>query len=298
MVYYDMNEMTKYSDNCIDGKQIAQKIYDQIKEEVKTLIQKPCMAAILVGDSPASKVYINQKEKWAKYVGINFKLIKLEKNIQEITLINEIEKLNKDKKVNGYIVQLPLPWHINENAITKIISAQKDIDGFVPINMWNCMIGNNDGFLPCTPAGIMEIFTHKNIELKWKLITVIGRSNIVWKPISILLINAWATVVNCNKETPKDILSQSVKQSDIIVVAAWSPHLIKADMVKSSAIIIDVWITRWEDGKLYWDADYNNLIQQGNIVTPVPGWVWPLTVAMLMKNTLKAHKLQNCTKKS
>jgi methylenetetrahydrofolate dehydrogenase (NADP+)/methenyltetrahydrofolate cyclohydrolase len=173
------------------------------------------------------------------------------------------------------------------------IAAEKDIDGFHPTNQWNTILWGNVLFTPCTPWGIMEIFQREKIELEWKIVTIIGRSNIVGKPITNLLMNAWATVINCNKETPEDFLWERTKESDIVIVAAGVPHLLKADMINNKTIVIDVWITKKEDGKLYGDADFDNIISQWNHITPVPGWVWPMTVAMLMRNTLKAYQEQN-----
>ena len=279
--------------NIIDGKKIAQEIYDEIKDEVIALEGKPTMAAILVWDSPSSKVYIAQKEKWAQYTGINFQLTKLEEKIKEEELIREIERLNTDENINGYIVQLPLPKHISENNIIQAIDPRKDIDGFHPVNQGNIVVWDYSLFVPCTPGGIMEIFKRKNIELKWKIVTVIGTSNIVWKPIANLLTNAHATVTSCNSKTSKEFLKARTKESDIIVVAAGVPKLLTANMIGEKTVIIDVWITRMEDGSLSGDADFDNIVAQGNLITPVPGWVWRLTVAMLMQNTLKAYKAQN-----
>ena len=251
------------------------------------------MAAILVWDSTSSKVYIAQKEKWAQYTGINFQLTKLEEKIKEEELIREIERLNTDENINGYIVQLPLPKHISENNIIQAIDPRKDIDGFHPVNKGNIVVWDYSLFVHCTPGGIMEIFKRKNIELKWKIVTVIGTSNIVWKPIANLLTNAHATVTSCNSKTSKEFLKARTKESDIIVVAAGVPKLLTANMIGEKTVIIDVWITRMEDGSLSGDADFDNIVSQGNLITPVPGWVWRLTVAMLMQNTLKAYKAQN-----
>jgi methylenetetrahydrofolate dehydrogenase (NADP+)/methenyltetrahydrofolate cyclohydrolase len=178
-----------------------------------------------------------------------------------------------------------LPKHINEKAIIEAISTTKDVDGFHPINVWKSLIWDNSWFVSCTPAWIMEFFKKENIEFSWKNITVIWRSNIVWKPIVSLLINAWATVTSCNSKTLN--LEKITKKSDIIIIAVWKPWLLKTSMVKHDAIIIDVWFTVI-DWKIYWDADTKNIDLIWAKITPVPGWVWALTVAMLMKNTLKA----------
>ncbi len=191
--------------------------------------------------------------------------------------------------MNWYIVQLPLPKHINTKKVINAISPKKDVDWFHPNNQWKVLISDNTWFVPCTPAWIMEIFKKEKINLEWKVVCVVWRSNIVWKPITALLINAWATVVSCNSLT-KDI-KKHTSIADIVVVAAWKPWILKVDMMKNWSTVIDVWFTV-VDWKILWDADTNLIDLVWNKVTPVPGWVWALTVSMLMKNTLKAYKLQ------
>jgi len=271
----------------IDWKNIALNIYDTIKAKVSLLEEKPTLWAILVWDNPSSLRYIRQKQKWAEYTGINFRLIKLEESISEDDLLNQIKDFNKNKHISWYIVQLPLPKHINENNIINSISPEKDVDWFHPINQWKILIWDNKWLVPCTPAWIMEILESQLIDLVWKVVCVIWRSNIVWKPIAAQLINAWATVISCNSRT-KDT-SSFTKQADIVIVATWQPWLLKESMLKKWSTVVDVWFTviDWE---IHWDALTDEINDKWHNITPVPGWVWTLTVAMLMKNTIKAHK--------
>jgi len=271
----------------IDWKKMALKIYDSIKNEVNSMSKKPTLWAILVGNNESSIRYINQKRKWAEYVGINFVLKKLPEHVSHIELLNLVKEFNKDENISGYIVQLPLPWHIDEKEIINSISPKKDVDWFHPENQWKVMIGDNSWFIPCTPAGIIELLHSTNIDYVGKQVVVIGRSNIVWKPITNMLINEGATVINCNSKTPS--LRKFTADADIIISAAWKPWLITLDMIKIDAVIIDVWFTVI-DGHIYWDVDTKNLELAWVKVTPVPGGVWALTVAMLMKNTLISAK--------
>lgn len=270
-------------------KKIAEKIYQDLKKEVSELKNKPKMVVVLVWKNSPSLRYVEQKRKKAEELWINFELLNFDENISENDLIRKIRALNDDESVNGFIVQLPLPKHISEKKVINNIHPKKDIDGFSPKNLWKVMIWDNSGFIPCTPLWIMEILKNEKINLEWKVACVIWRSNIVWKPINSLLINAWATVVSCNSKTKN--LRKYTTISDIIIVAAGHPKLLKVDMVKVWATVIDVWFTV-KDGKIYWDADAELLDIVWNKVTPVPGWVWVLTVCMLMKNLLKAYKMQ------
>ena len=273
----------------INGKQIAENIYEKLKKEVSNLKSKPKMVVILVWEKSASLRYIRQKQKWADYVGIDFELIKFEENVKETELLRKIKELNNDQSVNWFIVQLPLPEHINEKKIINSINPKKDIDWFHPKNQWKVLIWDNSWFVPCTPAGIIEILKYQKINLEWKVACVIGKSNIFWKPISSLLINAWATVISCNSKTKN--LRKFTTIADIIIIATWVPKMLKVDMIKVWATIIDVWFTVL-DGKIYWDADTELIDIAWNNITPVPGWVWALTVCMLMKNTVKAYRMQ------
>ena len=271
----------------IDWKEIALEIYDKIKWEVSLLEKKPTLWAILVWNSLASLRYIRQKKKWSEYTWINFKLLELDENISEKSLLNKIELFNNDENISGYIVQLPLPKHINEEKIINSTIPEKDVDWFHPINQGKILIWDNSWFVPCTPAGIMEIIKYEEVDLPGKVVCVIGRSNIVWKPVVNLLINAWATVISCNSNTIN--LEQFIKEADIVIIATGKPEMLKENMLKKWSTVIDVWFTII-DWDIYWDADTENIDKAWHNITPVPGWVWPLTVAMLMNNTLKASK--------
>jgi len=268
----------------IDWVKIAKEIYDNVKNEVSKLDKKPTLWVILVWENSPSLRYIKQKKKWAEYIWMNFVLKTVKTNITEIDLLEIIEDFNSDKNISWFMIQFPLPDHIDKIKIINAISPEKDVDWFTTINTWKTCIWDNSWLPSCTPAWIMYILNYLKIDLIGKNIVVIGRSNIVWKPVTNMLMNSWATVINCNSKT-KDLKSFTIK-SDIIISAAWKPKLITEDMVKDNAIIIDVWfsVTDW---KIYWDCEIDNNKYD---ITPVPGWVWPLTVAMLMKNTLKAHK--------
>lgn len=271
----------------INWTDIALNIYDKIKWAVLVLEKKPILWAILVWNNESSIRYIKQKQKWADYTWINFHLVELEENISEEELLKHIKEFNKNDYISWYIVQLPLPKHINEKNIIEAINPEKDVDWFHPINQWKILIWDNSWLIPCTPAGIIKILESELVDVFWKEICVIGRSNIVGKPIANLLINAWATVMSCNSKT-KD-LTKFTKLADIVIVATWQPWLLKENMLKKWSIIIDVWFTV-VDWKIHWDAETDSIDKAWHNITPVPGWVWALTVAMLMSNTLKAHK--------
>ncbi len=273
----------------IDWKTIALNIYDQIKAKVSLLKKKPTLWAILVWSNSASLRYIKQKQKWADYTWIWFNLIQLDENIKEDELLKIVEQFNKDSNISWYIVQLPLPKHINEDLIINTILPEKDVDWFHPINQWKILIWDNSWLVPCTPAWIMEIFKSQYVDLIWKIVCIIGRSNIVWKPITALLINAWSTVISCNSKTID--LTSFTKIADIVIVATWQPGLLKENMLKKWSLIIDVWFTVI-DNKIYWDAETKEIDNAWHKITPVPGWVWTLTVALLMKNTLKSYEIQ------
>lgn len=269
----------------IDSKSLAKNIYENIKKEISKQKEKPCLAIILVWENSASLRYVEQKKKWAEYVGMDFKLIKYDSKVSEREVIEKIRELNNDEKVHWFMVQLPLPEHISDKKVINNINPKKDIDGFTPKNLWKVMIWDENCFIPCTPAGIMEIIKNQKIDLEGKIACVVGRSNIVWKPISALLTNAWATVIHCNSKTKW--LKKYTTMADIVIMATWNPKLLKVDMIKVWATVIDVWFTV-VDGKIFGDADTKLIDLAGNNITPVPGWVWVMTVAMLIKNTLKA----------
>lgn len=274
----------------IDWKKIAWKIYDEIKVEVLSLEQKPTLAVILVWNNSSSLRYIEQKQKWAEYVWIKFILVKFSVDATERELLDKIKEFNESPNINGYMVQTPLPEHINTTKILNAIHPKKDVDGFHPNNVWKVLIWDSSAFMPCTPAGVMEILKAEDINVEWKIVCVIGRSNIVGKPMISLLVNAWATVIACNSKTKR--LDKFTTKADIIIVAAWNPGLLKVNMIKIWAVVLDVGFTVIE-WKIYGDADTKLIDLVWWKVTPVPGGVWALTVAMLMKNTLKAYKLQN-----
>lgn len=271
----------------IDWKKIAWEIYEKLKEQISKMDKKPGLGVILVWNNPSSEKYVEQKKKWAEFVGIRFNLYRFETSISEENLLEEVEKLNNDTNTSGFIVQLPLPDSIDDKKIINAIKPEKDVDWFHPINQWKILIWDNSWLAPCTPSGIMEIFSNYNIDLTGKIVTVIGKSNIVWKPITAMLINAWATVISCNSKTPD--ISKFTLDSDIVISATWVAWIIKKEMVKDNAILIDVWFS-YIDGKIYWDMDFENLKDKASLITPVPGWVWAMTVAVLLKNTLKAIK--------
>lgn len=274
----------------IDGKKMAQEWYEKLKADIEKLEKKPCLVAILVWNSEASLKYIGQKRKWAEFVGINFKLFHFEETVSEESVLACVLSLNNNPDVNGFIVQLPLPAHIHKDTIIDAIDPRKDVDGFHPVNQWKILIWENNGFVPCTPDWVMDIFKQLSLDLNWKNIVVIGRSNIVGKPLVNMCINAGATVISCNSKT-RDIKNYT-KSADIVILAAGVPGLLTLDMIQDSTIIIDVWFTM-KDGRVYGDASFEEINNNGNLITPVPGWVGALTVLHLMKNTYKAYLQQN-----
>ncbi|OGI19673.1 MAG: bifunctional methylenetetrahydrofolate dehydrogenase/methenyltetrahydrofolate cyclohydrolase [Candidatus Melainabacteria bacterium RIFOXYA12_FULL_32_12] len=274
----------------IQGKEVAQKIRENIKNEVANLETKPSLVVIIVGNNPASKVYVGMKEKAAQEVGINSTTIRLDENISQQELENKIEELNQDKDVNAILVQLPLPKHINTDEIIEKILPEKDVDGFHPVNMGKLVTGLKPDAVPCTPAGVMKLLEEYNIDIESKNAVVIGRSNIVGKPVSILLLDKNATVTICHSRTRnlKDITSQA----DILIAAVGRPELIKGDFVKEGAVVIDVGVNRTADGKLVGDVDFDEVEPKAGYITPVPGGVGPMTIAMLLSNTLNLYKNQ------
>ncbi len=273
----------------IDGKKVAEKIKSKIKTEIAEKNIETCLAVILVGKDPASEIYVNHKNKACLELGIESKSFKLTANTKETELLELINRLNKDSKINGILVQLPLPDHIDKNKIIEAISPDKDVDGFHPVNVAKLYSGEKC-FVPCTPAGIMELLKEYNIDPKDKNAVVVGDSAIVGKPIAELLHQAGATVTVCNDQT-KD-LAKNTKQADILVTATGVKNLITKKMIKPEVVIIDVGIIH-EGNKIFGDVDFQNTKEITSYITPVPGGVGPMTIAMLMKNCLKAYKLQN-----
>lgn len=275
----------------MDGKAVSAAVKDEVKKEVEELKTKgkvPSLAVVLVGNNPASKVYVGNKKKACEYCGIKSLEYLLEESTSEQELLGLIDVLNKEPTVNGILVQLPLPSHINEQHIINAINPHKDVDAFHPVNVGKIMTGNPD-FLPCTPAGVMEIFKKYNIETAGKDCVIIGRSNIVGKPMSMLMLAADSTVTVCHSKT-KD-LKQKCKNADIIIAAVGRANFVTADMVKEGAVVIDVGINRTESGKLCGDVDFAEVSKKASYITPVPGGVGPMTIATLMKNTLSAFKI-------
>lgn len=275
----------------IDGKALSEKTLEEIKEThdelQKKAGRKAGLAVIIVGENPASKIYVRNKIRACEKVGFNSETIRLDESISEENLLLEIEKLNNDDNIDGILVQLPLPKHINELEVINAISAEKDVDGFHTTNIGKMMIGDETGFLPCTPAGVIQMFEEYNIDLEGKDVLVIGQSNIVGKPMTLLLIKKRATVQVCNSKTKN--LSEKLQKSDVVVAAAGSPKLVKASDVKEGVVVIDVGINR-VDGKLCGDVDFDEVSKKASFITPVPGGVGPMTIAMLIKNTLKSYK--------
>nr|WP_315046650.1 bifunctional methylenetetrahydrofolate dehydrogenase/methenyltetrahydrofolate cyclohydrolase FolD [uncultured Leptotrichia sp.] len=276
----------------IDGKEFSKKILEEISNEQKEIVERknvrPAgLAVIIVGENPASQVYVRNKTRTCEKVGFYSETIKLEENISENDLIKKIEELNENDKIDGILVQLPLPKHIDELKVINSIKPEKDVDGFSNVNVGKMVIGDESGFLSCTPYGIMQLLEGYDIDVDGKDVVVVGRSNIVGKPMAIMLIQKGATVQVCNSRT-KD-LSKKLKKADIIVVAVGVPRMIKADDVKENVVVIDVGINR-VDGKLCGDVDYEDVASKASYITPVPGGVGPMTIASLIKNTFISYQ--------
>jgi methylenetetrahydrofolate dehydrogenase (NADP+)/methenyltetrahydrofolate cyclohydrolase len=281
----------------IKGSEISKQIREELKQEVSQLKEKhnlvPGLATILVGEDEASKVYVGQKEKACKELGIHSERINLPGNTTEADLLTLIENLNKNNKIHGILVQLPLPKHINETNVLYAIDPKKDVDGFHPVNVGKLMLGEPD-FIPCTPHGIQQLLIRTGVETNGAEAVVVGRSNIVGKPIANMLLQkkkgANATVTVCHTGT-KDIASHT-RQADILIVAAGKPKTITADMVKEGVVVIDVGVNRLPTG-LVGDVDFEAVKEKAKAITPVPGGVGPMTIAMLMYNTVQAAKMQS-----
>ncbi len=278
----------------IDGKQISAQVKEQVRLETEALIAnhgvQPGLAVVIVGNDPASRVYVNNKKKACETVGFqSFEYALPEETTQE-ELLELVETLNNDPKVNGILVQLPVPKHIDDNAIINAISPEKDVDAFHPENVGHIMIGDYN-FLPCTPAGVMELIDSTGVEISGKKCVVIGRSNIVGKPMAMLLLHRSGTVTICHSRTQD--LPSVTREADILVAAVGRANFVTADMVKEGAVVIDVGINRLENGKLCGDVDFAAVEPKASFITPVPGGAGPMTIAMLMKNTLTAAKAQN-----
>lgn len=277
----------------IDGKLVSKKICDGVSTEVAELNKKgieACLAVIIVGDDPASRVYVNNKKKKCAAVGIKSLEFALPAETTQEELLALIEKLNADKAVNGILCQLPVPKHIDEKAVIEAIDPNKDVDCFSDINVGKLWTGEAV-FMPCTPAGVMEMLKEYGIDPTSKNCVIVGRSNIVGKPLAALMLKANATVTVCHSKTEN--FSEVCKNADILVAAIGKPEFIKENMVKDGAVVIDVGINRKEDGKLCGDVDFEAVGKKASFITPVPGGCGPMTIAMLMKNTVKACEIQN-----
>ena len=272
----------------LDGKLLSAKIKDEVKAEADSYKQTPILAVVTVGDDEASKVYVENKRKACEYCGMSMRHFSYDAKVRESEVIKKIKELNKDKSVNGIILQLPIPKKFNTKKILNTISPLKDVDGLTDISQGK-ILGGDATFIPCTPKGILEIFDYYKINLEGKNVVVIGRSDLVGKPIMLECINRNATVTMCHSKTVD--LKKYTKNADVLIVAVGKKHLINKSMVKEGVVIIDVGITRIE-GKIYGDVN-PNVEEKASYVTPVPGGVGPMTVAMLLKNTMIAYKLQN-----
>lgn len=274
----------------IDGKGLAKKIRSNLKEECDDLKKQgitPKLAVIMVGDNPASKVYIRNKSRACDEVGIEYQEYLLDENIKQEDLLDLIRRLNEDETVNGILLQSPIPEHLNINEAFKTITYLKDVDGFTPSSVGKLCIGE-DTFVSCTPLGVIKMFEEYNIDLNGKDVVILGRSNIVGRPLIQCCLQKNATVTICHSRTKS--LEEHTRRADVIISAIGKPKFITADMVKNNVVVIDVGINRDENGKLTGDVDFENVEKKASFITPVPGGVGPMTIAMLMNNVLKATK--------
>ncbi len=277
----------------IDGKELAKKIRANLKIECEELKKKNInskLAVIMVGEDPASKVYVRNKSRACEDVGIKYEEYLLDSKITQKELIELIEKLNNDKTINGILLQSPIPSNLDINEAFRTISPEKDVDGFNPINVGKLVL-NQDTFVSCTPYGIMKMFEEYNIDLTGKNVVILGRSNIVGKPLIHCCLNKNATVTSCHSKTQN--LAQKAKEADVLISAIGKANFVTADMVKDGAVVIDVGINRLDNGKITGDVDFESVKEKASYITPVPGGVGPMTIAMLMNNVIKATRRQN-----
>ena len=278
----------------IDGKKVSAQVKQEVKNETELLKKEysitPGLAVVIVGDDPASRVYVNNKKKACELVGFHSEEYALPAKTTQEELLDLVKTLNEKKDINGILVQLPLPKHLDDKAVIEAINPLKDVDAFHAVNVGKIMLGEYD-FLPCTPAGVMEMLHYYNMEVSGKNCVVIGRSNIVGKPMGMLLLHENGTVTICHSRTKN--LAEVCSRADILVAAVGKPKFVTADMVKEGAVVIDVGMDRDENGKLCGDVDFENVKDKCSYITPVPGGVGPMTIATLMKNTIKAAKIQN-----
>jgi methylenetetrahydrofolate dehydrogenase (NADP+)/methenyltetrahydrofolate cyclohydrolase len=280
------------SAKIISGTEISKKIKQELAQEVGLLKTKydltPGLAVVLVGENPASQVYVRMKEKGCELVGIYSEKHELPADITQDKLLELIDRLNRDEKIHGILVQLPLPGQINAEEVLEAISPDKDVDGFHPYNVGQLLVGK-PGFVPCTPLGVIHMLKESGVDLVGKQAVVVGRSNIVGKPVALLLLQEHATVTVCHSRTKP--LAEVTRRADVLVAAIGRPRMITADMVKPGAVVIDVGVNRLPDGKLCGDVDFEAVVQKAAAISPVPGGVGPMTIAMLLSNTVKSAKL-------
>lgn len=276
----------------IDGKELAKKVRKELKKDVEALKAKginPKLAVIMIGNDPGSTVYVRNKSKACEKVGIEFEEFLFDEKTEEAELLDLIDKLNADDSIHGILLQCPVPKHIDVNKAFRRISPNKDVDGFNPINVGNLTIGE-DAFISCTPYGVVKMFEEYNIETEGKRAVILGRSNIVGKPMIQCMLNKNSTVTVCHSRTQN--IGEVIKEADIVIAAIGKPNFVKADMVKDGAVVIDVGINRLEDGTITGDVDYENVAPKASFITPVPGGVGPMTIAMLLNNVVKAAKIE------
>lgn len=272
----------------LDGKNLSEKILADIKTEIQSNNYKPSIAVVIVGNNPASQIYVRNKNIKALELGMNSSIIELSETISQQELEQEIEKLSNNKEINAILVQLPLPKHIDTNKIIEKIPPHKDVDGFHPYNLGKLLIGDEPFSKPCTPLGVKRILDEYNINCEGKNVVIVGRSTIVGKPLSAILTNSNATATLCHSKTKN--LKEITKQADIFISAIGMPRFFNADFIKKDAVVIDVGINRDENGKLVGDVDFESVKDIASYITPVPKGVGPMTIAMLMSNTLELYK--------
>ena len=279
--------------NLIDGKLVSEKLRDALTKETAAFIKQtqviPHLVVIIVGQDPASMTYVRNKKKACEAIGFKSTIIELEQTVTEAQLLEVIEALNQDEHVHGILVQLPLPKHINEDHVVAAIDVLKDVDGFHPYQI-GCLAAGIEGLTPCTPTGVMQLLKAYDVDITGKHAVILGRSNIVGKPLIQLLLQEDATVTICHSKTQN--LAEITRQADILIAAIGQAHFVTATMIKTGAVIVDVGINRLESGKLVGDVDFDNVAAKARYITPVPGGVGPMTITMLLKNTLKAAKSQ------
>ncbi|HHW69654.1 MAG TPA: bifunctional methylenetetrahydrofolate dehydrogenase/methenyltetrahydrofolate cyclohydrolase FolD [Tenericutes bacterium] len=279
-------------EKILDGKTLSSKIKNELKTEIKTFMIKPCLTVIQIGNDEASNIYIESKRKACEETGIWFKHVKYDSFVDKLEVINKIKELNSDEYVDGILLQLPLPNGFDAKNIIKYINPSKDVDGLTDISVGK-LVNNKNCLVSCTPLGIIRLLEEYNIELEGKHVVIVGRSNLVGKPLMSLCLNKNATVTVCHSKTVN--LEKITKEADILIVAVGHKKLITENMVKENCVVIDVGINR-ADGKIYGDVDYNNVYNKASYITPVPGGVGPMTVAMLLKNVVKSYKSRNTSK--